>query len=263
MNLSLTKMHGLGNDFVVLAGPLTLSEKQITELCDRHFGVGADGLMIVSRLPSGVKMEYWNSDGSVAEMCGNGLRCVARFAVENDIVAPGSFAIDTPVGRLEAICKKDKDLVEVQVGKVMFEGNTVELCDMTFHTASVGNPHAITFVDDLASAPVDSVGPKVETDSYFPNKTNVEFARVVDASMLELRIWERGVGETLACGTGMVASAVVANKLGLTSLPVTMKVPGGEAKIWVDEFGYARISGPAVKVYTGVLELKEAVDGKD
>ncbi|MEK7059863.1 MAG: diaminopimelate epimerase [Patescibacteria group bacterium] len=254
--LTFTKMHGLGNDFVVLEGPLSLSPKTIATLCDRHIGIGADGLMIVSPLNNGVRMEYWNADGSVAEMCGNGLRCVARFAIEHKLVKPGKFSVETAVGSLKVDWSGDRaDLIEVQVGKVTTDAKPIIICDTTFYTASVGNPHAITFVDSSDQAPVKSLGPQVETDQYFPNKTNVEFAEVIDDSNVRLRIWERGVGETLACGTGMVATAVVASKLGKTKFPLTIEVPGGSSKTWIDEDGFMRLSGPAQNVFSGSVEI--------
>ncbi len=254
--LAITKMHGLGNDFVVIKGPMTLPTETIAQLCDRHRGVGADGLLIISPQADGVRMQYWNADGSTAEMCGNGLRCAARFAVENNLVKAGTFAVETAVGKLKVTWDGvDADAIEGQVGKVMADTKAVTIGDVTFYTATVGNPHAITFVDDTATAPVTTLGPEVEVDKFFPNQTNVEFAQVVDQANIRLRIWERGVGETLACGTGMVSTAVVSHALGKTDLPVTVTVPGGSAKVWIDEAGFACLRGPAVNVFSGTINI--------
>lgn len=250
--LDFTKMHGLGNDFIVLKGPAGIETEKIRQLCDRHMGVGADGLLIISPAEKGVKMDYWNSDGSSAEMCGNGLRCVARFAVDNQMVTPGEFVVQTAVGPLKVVWDgDDPSAIEVQVGKVLANNRAITICGESFYEANVGNPHAVTFVDNTESTPVASLGPNVENDKHFPNKTNVEFAQVIDKNKLRIRIWERGVGETLACGTGMVATVAVANKLGKTEFPATVEVPGGQATVWLDDEGYARLKGPAEVVFQG------------
>ncbi len=250
--LDFTKMHGLGNDFIVLKGPIEIKPEQIHQLCDRHTGVGADGLLIISSAEKGVKMDYWNSDGSVAEMCGNGLRCVVRFAVDNQMVKPGEFIVQTAVGPLKVVWDgEDPKAIEVQVGKASAEDQPFTVCGESFYEANVGNPHAVMFVENTDSSPVTSLGPRVEHDSHFPNKTNVEFVQIVDKDKLRLRIWERGVGETLACGTGMVAAATVTNKLGKTEFPTVIEVPGGSAAVWRDDEGYSRIKGPAEVVFQG------------
>lgn len=247
-----TKMHGLGNDFIVFEGPFEVNAEQVAKWCDRHLGIGADGLLVVTPIDEkNVKMQYWNADGSVAEMCGNGLRCVTRFAVEHEMVAPGSFVVETGAGRLSVNWDgQNPDEIEVQVGKVALE-DAVSLRGLDFACANVGNPHAITFVEDVEVAPVMTLGPTVETDGYFPNKTNVEFVQVINEDTIKVRIWERGVGETMACGTGMVASAVVSSAEKSTSLPVNVEVPGGVALIWLDNEGYARMLGPAETVFVG------------
>ena len=213
------KMHGLGNDFVVLKGPLKIEPEIIAKLCDRNFGIGADGLLVISP-DEIVKMEYWNADGTPAEMCGNGLRCVARFAVDQKLVEPGQFMVQTPAGQLKVSWDgKDANDIAVQVGKVTMKNDPITIENIEFFVASVGNPHAITFVENVSSAPVTTLGPKIEVDQNFPNKTNVEFAHIERRNKINLRIWERGVGETMACGTGMVSTAVVANSLGKTDFP--------------------------------------------
>lgn len=239
-----TKMEGLGNSFVVFRGPYAPTAKEVASycaLCD------VDGLLVVSPVNDAlVEMKYWNNDGSVAEMCGNGLRCVTRFAVDNRLVLPGKFNVKTDAGVLAVIWDgKDPSLIEVQVGKVKTEKASISRQSMDFSIANVGNPHAITFVEDTKKAPVKTVGPEIENDTYFPNKTNVEFVQIISPNHISIRIWERGVGETKACGTGMVAAAAVSAKKGLIQYPVEVKVPGGHARIWVDEEGYSRMLGQA------------------
>lgn len=256
MLVNYTKMNGLKNDFIVFPGPLKIGSEKIIELCNRRTGIGADGVLVVSQQESGLKMEYWNGDGSKAEMCGNGLRCAARFAVKNKYIEAGKFVIQTPVGPLEVICSNnDQDDVEVQVGKVVIDPSSIRLEELIFYTANVGNPHAVTFVDNVSDTPVASVGAKVECNEYFPNKTNVEFVEIIDNTHLKLRVWERGVGETLACGTGMVAAAIVSSQEKHTTLPTTVEVLGGKSQIWVDADGYARMRGPVKITSKGQVEI--------
>ena len=207
-----------------------------------------DGLLVVTSINDKlVEMKYWNHDGSVAEMCGNGLRCVTRFAVDNKLVAPGNFNVKTDAGILAVIWGgEDPNVIEVQVGKVKVSQASISRQNLDFAIAAVGNPHAVTFVEDITFAPVRTLGPEIENDAYFPNKTNVEFVQIISPRQITMRIWERGVGETKACGTGMVASATVGFKKGFTEYPVEVTVPGGRAKIWVDEAGYSRMVAPAL-----------------
>ncbi len=252
-----TKMHGLGNDFIMIKGPCEVDTMTIARLCDRHTGIGADGLIVVTALENGrLKMDYWNADGSDAEMCGNGLRCVIRFAVVNEMTEPGIIEVETPVGVLKGDWDgKNRKEITVQVGKVKNHNETVDIEGFTFHTADVGNPHAIAYVDDLDAIEVDEIGPVVEYDHAFPDKTNVEFVEVIDKNDIRIGIWERGSGLTLACGTGMVTCAVVSQDLGKIELPTTVQVPGGQAKIWVDDEGYARMMGPASIVFSGQVDI--------
>lgn len=251
-------MDGLKNDFIVFRGPLKLDSEQVAELCNRNSGIGADGVLVVTGDGQGqIIMEYWNADGSKAEMCGNGLRCVARFAVDNILVQAGKFTVRTPAGPLEVICGTDpSEAVDAQIGKVEADLSPTTLYDCSFYKANVGNPHAVTFVDDVDTAPVTSLGPKVETDKHFPNKTNVEFAQVIDSNRLRLRVWERGVGETSACGTGMVAAAILASNIKKTTLPTIVQVRGGDAKVWIDEKGYARLSGLVKTTSSGQVQIR-------
>lgn len=250
-------MNGLQNDFIVFRGPVDMPGETVARLCDRETGIGADGVLVVTRDNTDpVRMDYWNADGSRAEMCGNGLRCVARFAVDHALVEAGEFIVQTPVGPLEVNCSSNpQDDVEVQVGKVKYQRDPVTLAGLLFYVANVGNPHAITFVQNTEETAVTTIGPTIENDGHFPNKTNVEFVEMIDKEHIRLRVWERGVGETQACGTGMVASAVVSSQVNKTQLPVTVEVRGGVAKVWVDEEGFARLLGPVETTGTGHVEI--------
>lgn len=245
---SFTRMHGLGNRFVVFRGPKTLTSKDIIRFCKQYDKDGADGLLVIEPVNNkSVKMKYWNADGSLAEMCGNGLRCATRYAVDNNFVRPGNFAVITDAGPLKVKWDgKDSREIEVQVGKVVLGKNPITLNGVVLYIANVGNPHAITFVEDLESAPVEQLGPKIETNIKFPNKTNVEFVKIQGKNNIKLRTWERGVGETKACGTGIVAAVNTAVSRKDVEFPVQVEVLGGATKVWLDEYGFTRMLGPAV-----------------
>lgn len=249
--MEFVKMEGLGNDFVVLRGPLVPGAADIAAWCDRRRGIGADGLLVVTpRDPARVRMEYWNADGSPAEMCGNGLRCVGRYAVVEGLVAGPELVVDTAVGERP-----------VTVGPTVraLLGDFTELDIRPFEVAgyrlepvSVGNPHAVAFVPDCYSVPVSAVGPIVETDPHFPERVNVEFATVVSPERIDLRVWERGAGETLACGSGAAAVAALAHRRGLVGAQVTVVLPGGPLRVEV-EGSRVWIEGPARVVFRGSL----------
>lgn len=241
-----TKMHGWGNDFVVIKGPITLSKEQIQLICDRRLGVGADGVLVVSAGDI-VKMEYWNADGTDAEMCGNGLRCVARFAVDQGMVDTDEFEVDTPVGVRRVVVSDE--VIEVELGDPKSSG-TAEIDGTSYELVDVGNPHALTQVDGLDTIDVKGIGARVESDSRFPDGTNVEFIRFVD-NAVEMRVWERGVGETSACGTGMVAAALVGKASAGLASPVTVRVPGGEGQV-AFRGDTAWLIGPATYSFEGV-----------
>ncbi len=244
------KMQGLGNDFVVVSGEVVLDRAMIVRMCDRRFGVGADGVLRVSSGETGVRMEYWNADGSDAEMCGNGLRCVARYAHDQGLADGDEFDVRTPIGPRTTRRLAD-DLVEVDLGPVTI-GDTVVIHERDYRLASVGNPHAVTFVDDPATVDVAEVGARVAGDrALFPHGTNVEFVRALDASSIRMRVWERGIGETQACGTGIAASAAVALAAGyVTAARITVEAPGGTAAVRIE--GRATwLEGPAMYVFEG------------
>lgn len=247
-----TKMEGLGNDFVVIEGTVPDSEL-VRRMCDRRRGIGADGVLLVDSRPA---MRYWNADGSVAEMCGNGLRCVARYAVDRGWAPHGEwFAVDTAVGLRRALV--ESPVVTVELGRVDIAG-TLPINQRVYHEASIGNPHAVTIVSDPDQVDVAGEGRIVASDEAFPEGVNVEFVAAVAPNRIKLRVWERGVGETLACGSGMVVAAAVA--VGTTSGPVEVLVPGGRAEVVFRE-GSGYLAGPAVTVFEGEWPDVSAGDG--
>jgi diaminopimelate epimerase len=249
--MDFVKMEGLGNDFVVVHGPFTPSSDQVGAWCDRRRGIGADGVLVVTPLDrTTVEMGYWNADGSAAEMCGNGLRCVARHALNSDMVDGPGFTVQTPIGPRSVLV--GAELVRAELGRVSVDGTGPTIAGYDFALVSVGNPHAVAFVDDAYSVPVEVSGPLVESDSAFPQRTNVEFATIASTEEIHLRVWERGVGETLACGTGAAATAAAAHALGLTGSRVIIHLPGGTLAVELID-GVAWIEGPAVTVFSGTL----------
>jgi diaminopimelate epimerase len=243
------KMEGLGNDFVVFVGPQNVSETQVVGWCDRRRGIGADGVLVVTPLDADrIRMEYWNADGSPAEVCGNGLRCAARLAHDRGWVDSDIFIVVTAVGEREARIEDD---VTVQVGiPVMGTDESIELAGMAVLTVGVGNPHGVVFVDEPSDTPVDELGPLIGTDPIFPHGTNVGFAAVRSENLIELRVWERGVGETLACGSGAAAAAAVAHRMGRVGAITTVRLPGGDLLVTLNERG-AWLTGPANYVFEG------------
>lgn len=239
-------MEGLGNTFVILQGPFSPTKQEVIALCREYGKKPADGLLVASSIDDRtVRMKYWNNDGSQAEMCGNGLRCLAKFAKLKGLIDANSFTVETDAGPLKVKLKDGTDMVEAQIGRVWVAKNPIKLNGVEFLKANVGNPHAITFVDDISTAPVATLGPIIEVDSHFPDKTNVEFVQILAKNRVKLRTWERGVGETLACGTAMAATSATLVAYMDGKYPITVEVLGGEAQLWLDEDGYIRMLGPA------------------
>ncbi len=283
MDLTFTKMNGLGNDFVFIEDldeRWDLDASAIAWLCDRHFGVGADGVILVRPATdpgADYHMLYHNADGSLAEMCGNGARCFAKYVVDRGLIAPdaSSLVIQTLGGLKPVTFTRDYDgtlaLATIDMGEpeltpalipTTFDGEMVYDCPVetelgTFDVTAVsmGNPHAVIWVDDVENAPVTTVGPLVETHERFPRFTNVEFAELVDTENLRLRVWERGVGETLACGTGACATLVAAVLSCRTGRSATIELPGGELLIRWHEDDHVYMTGSAAEVFTGAIAL--------
>ena len=272
------KYQGIGNDFILLdgtAGDLEIDAEWCRRACDRHYGIGADGVLYV--MPgegTDITMRIINADGSEAEMCGNGIRCVAKYAADHGVVPGDTMTIHTLAGDLGAeVFKGDDGLVRtvrINMGAPILDGRTVPVdydgrfIDQPFdadgvpiraNAVSMGNPHFITFTP-LDDATVDRLGPILERHPFFPRKTNVEFCRVEDGKIY-IRVYERGAAWTLACGTGACATTTAAALNGLVPFgtPVDVHLPGGWLRITVDkDLGYVLMEGPAELVFTGDME---------
>ena len=273
--MKFTKMQGLGNDFILvnclseqLAGDY---EALARKLCDRHYGIGADGLILI--LPSesaDIRMRIFNSDGSEPEMCGNGIRCFARFVYEGDIVKKHIMRVETLAGVIipEIILEGDRVVsVRVDMGEPRLERNVIPMTgaagrvvneplvvgDRTYNVTcvSMGNPHCITFVSDVEEVAITTIGPKMENHLVFPRRTNVEFIQVLNRNEVNMRVWERGAGETLACGTGACATGVACILNDLTDRTVSVHLAGGDLMIeWADN-NHVYMTGPAEYVFRG------------
>ena len=279
------KMHGTGNDYVYVdcferkvktQSGKTMHVKNPSRLAravsHRHFGVGADGLILIKPFEKGHgEMEMYNSDGSPSEMCGNGLRCVAKYL--HDTYYPGEKMLDILTGngvlRAEIIADVagKAERVKINMGKPIFEGlkipttldmprvfqQTLEVRGQTytFSSVSMGNPHCVIFVEDVASFPVETVGPEIERHPLFPSRVNVEFVQLVSPGELIQRTWERGSGETWACGTGACAVAVVSHLSGKTESDVVIHLKGGDLELSYKEGDVVWMTGNAVEVYRG------------
>ena len=269
MTLRVSKLHGTGNDFLVTVtgdGP-TMAAEQARALCNRHEGIGADGLISLGAGADGADctMELRNADGGIAEMSGNGVRCLAWVAVREGLARDGRLVVDTGGGRRVVDLELDGDgmlrSASVDMGRVTFEPAEIPLqaptafdLTTTFHgveyrgdAAGVGNPHLVLLVDDVGAARVTQHGPRLSTDERFPNGANVEFVAVDGTDRLRMRVWERGVGETLSCGTGACAAAAVAHRRGLVGDRVTVELPGGELVVGLGDT--VTLGGPVVHVF--------------
>ena len=251
--MKFTKMQGLGNDFVVLEGPIEPGAADIRMWCDRRTGIGADGVLAVTPLPDGtVQMDYWNADGTAAEMCGNGLRCVARLAFDRGWTDGPAFTVRTALGEYPVVVQ-GPDRVRALLGTAAAPASDeIDVAGTSVRPMSMGNPHAVLLVGSTREAPVKRLGPVIEVAEQFPDRTNVEFVEVVDRNRIKVRTWERGVGETLACGTGAGAAAVVAHRQGLTDAALTVDLLGGSLDIEIDG-DTVWMEGPADYVFEGTV----------
>ena len=258
--LNFTKMQGLGNDFVLIDARKEDLEgidlKQLAiDVCALHLGVGADGLLIVRPSEKAhYRMQIFNPDGSEPEMCGNGIRCFAKYVYETDKLKEEVLSVETKAGvLLPAVIKGPEGRVigvEVDMGVPGDEGE-VKLEGHTFKKINMGNPHAVALVDDLTTIDLYSIGPKIEKDRHFPDRTNVEFVKVLNDRELEVMVWERGAGETLACGTGACASVVAASLAGKIKKRAVVHLPGGNLDIEWGEDKRVLMRGPAKTVFEG------------
>ena len=267
------KMHGLGNDFVVFDardGSLNLTPAQARAVADRHFGIGCDTVVLIR--PGGARADasvlFTNADGSESESCFNATRCVARLLLDERGLA--RVTLSTKGGML--VCSDaGKGLVTVDMGPPRLDWQQVPLASevdtanfvldiggtsLPVSAVSIGNPHCVLFVPDAESAPLTTLGPKIETLAFFPQRTNVEFAQVLDQGRIRMRVWERGVGVTLACGTGACATAVSAIRRGLTGRKVELLLDGGSLSIeWREADGHVLMTGPSATVFRGRVDL--------
>jgi diaminopimelate epimerase len=274
--LRFLKYQGAGNDFVMvvdLEDERPFTSEEVASLCDRRFGAGADGLIrLVRGRDAAFFMDYRNADGSPAEMCGNGMRCVARLALDEHLADGRSFDVATRAGVRHIDVLAD-DRVSVAMGQPAFAKSAIPMRGPAWETflqepfdmgggiivkasaLSMGNPHLVLFVqDDPARFHVGHIGPALERHDLFPEGVNVEFAHVVDGDV-DVRVWERGSGETKACGSGACAVAVAANEAGLVAARTTLHFPGGDLEVERLEDGEVLLTGPAERVYEGFADL--------
>ena len=278
--MKFTKMQGLGNDYVYvncLEEKVENASEVAIQVSDRHFGIGSDGLILIC--PSDAadfEMVMYNADGSRGEMCGNGIRCVAKYVYDYGLTDKTQISIETLGGikYLDLTVEEGKvRLVKVDMGKpildpaqipIAAEGDTVINepilvggCEYRMTGVSMGNPHTVVFVDDVKNLEIEKIGPLFENHERFPKRINTEFVKVLDRQTVEMRVWERGSAETLACGTGACAVAVACILNGLTETEVTVKLLGGDLQIqWDREKDTVYMTGPAEVVFDGVWEPK-------
>ena len=279
--MKFTKMHGLGNDYVYV----NCFEEKIDNppavarfVSDRHFGIGSDGLIMINPSKTAdFEMEMYNADGSRGEMCGNGIRCVAKYVYDYGLTDKTQISVETLGGikYLDLTVEDGKvSLVKVDMGKPELEADLIpiisereqvidepiEVDGKEYHMTgvSMGNPHAVIYVDDVKGLDLEKIGPKFENHERFPKRINTEFVHCIDRQTVEMRVWERGSGETLACGTGACAVAVSSILNNLTDTQVTVKLLGGDLQIeWDREKDRVFMTGPATVVFDGVIDIKE------
>lgn len=279
--MKFTKMQGCGNDYVYVNGFTEQIEQDkkpeiVRKLSDRHFGIGGDGVIFIN--PSEIadfEMEMYNADGSRSQMCGNGIRCVAKYVYDYGLTNKTSLTIESygAIKYIDLTLENDKvSMVRVNMGAPILESKLVpvvsenekvideeiEVEGQVYHMTcvSMGNPHAVVYMDDVANLDIEKVGPFFENHVRFPERTNTEFVKVIDRNTVEMRVWERGTGETLACGTGCCAIAVSCVLNGLTDNKVTVRVLGGEIICeWNQEENVVYMTGPAVTVFDGEVTI--------
>lgn len=278
--IKFTKMHGLGNDYVYIDCMNGQKIEDISTLAqfvsNRHFGIGSDGLILICKSDvADFKMRMFNYDGSEAEMCGNGIRCVGKFVYDKGLTNKENITVETLAGikKLNFNIKEGKvQTVEVDMGEPILEAENIPVIssespvknlkiqledkEFIFTCVSMGNPHAITIVDDVKNFNIEKYGPILEVDSHFPKRANIEFIELVDKNNIKMRVWERGAGETLACGTGACASVVACNLNDYIESEANVELLGGTLNIkWNKENNHIYMTGSATTVFEGELEL--------
>ena len=279
MNIQFSKMHGLGNDFVVIdaiSQTINLSTEQVQFLADRHFGVGFDQLLLVEKTEMDnidFKYRIFNSDGGEVEQCGNGARCFARFVRDKGLTDKANIKVETQNGVIELLIDSNEN-VTVDMGAANFSPASLPMVtdtvqqlsddkyslninnqEIEFGAVSMGNPHAVILVEDVDNAAVEILGPILEGHSIFPQRVNVGFMQIVDRKNIRLRVYERGVGETKACGTGACAAVAVAKRWNLVDNDVDVQLPGGSLNIQLSQSGNVLLNGDAVFVFDGQISL--------
>lgn len=280
--IKFTKMHGLGNDYVYIDCTDEQKIKNISSLAqfisNRHFGVGSDGLILICKSDiADFKMRMFNYDGTEAEMCGNGIRCVGKFVYDKGLTKKDNITVETLAGikKLKFNIKEGNvETVEVDMGEPILEPDKVPVIseeaivknlkikarenEFKFTCVSMGNPHAITIVDNTKDFNIEKYGPVLEKDEHFPRRANIEFIELVDKNNIKMRVWERGAGETLACGTGACASVVACALNGYIENEANVELLGGTLKIrWDKENNHIYMTGPATTVFEGEIDYKE------
>ena len=275
MRVKFTKMHGLGNDFVVinaLEQAVELDREQIRRIADRRLGIGCDQLLVIRpkrHEQADFLCSIYNSDGSEAEHCGNGIRCVAAFLRNNDLICKDELVAETGAGLVKLYHEGDN--VRVNMGRPNFKPVAIPLAateqqqfynlevdgkDIEVVALSLGNPHAVLLVDDVDSAPVTGIAPQVQRHALFPNSVNVGFMQVLDNSHIRLRVYERGAGETLACGSGACAAVVAGIKVYNLDRNIEVSLPGGSLAVsWAGDDEPVWMTGPTATVYGGSINL--------
>jgi diaminopimelate epimerase len=277
MQIEFTKMHGAGNDVIVFDAPRDGSlptAAQWRALADRHKGIGFDQAMVIEpprRAGTQAYYRIFNADGGEVEQCGNGVRCVAAFLLRRGDVANGEILLDSPAGLIRARIH-DPQLVSVDMGEPNFDPKSLPFdasaeahvyplsvagTEVEIGAVSMGNPHAVLTVSSVANAPVDRLGPAIERHPRFPKRVNVGFMEIIDKSRIRLRVYERGTGETLACGTGACAAVAVGRRHGRLDSTVAVELPGGELEItWNGPGEHIWMKGPAAVSFTGLVEIQ-------
>lgn len=283
--INFTKMEGLGNDYVYInctKHDISNASQLAKIISDRHFGIGSDGLILIKNSKKAdFRMQMFNSDGTEAEMCGNGIRCVGKYVFDKGLTDKTTLKIETLAGikKLKLNVENGKvKTVKVDMGEPILENNLIPIKDGKIYKSkgeiqfykvnieidgdlkeltciSMGNPHSIVFTKDFGRLNIEKYGPIIEVDSHFPNKVNVEFIEIIDKHNIKMRVWERGTGETLACGTGACASVVASVLNGYTERNVTVELLGGKLDIeWNKEDNHVYMTGPAKIVFEGQLD---------
>ncbi len=276
MLVKFTKMHGLGNDFMVvdlISQHAHFRPEQVRKLADRNFGIGFDQMLLVEppgRPDVDFRYRIFNADGSEVEQCGNGARCFAKFVRDNRLTGKKNIRVETKSGMIELVVNKD-GLITVDMGVPRLEPAEIpinfsersllyplQIADRTYELAAVsmGNPHGVLLVDDINRAPVNKLGRVLESHEMFPERANIGFLQVIHRRFAKLRVFERGVGETLACGTGACAAMVAGHLQGLLDQKVEIKLPGGNLKVsWAGEGHSVMMTGPATRVFDGQVRI--------